>query len=93
MVAEAIASGGIDTKLAPMGILPQVLEYRARGGQEYLANQMPDEWIEQLTVAGTAQDWRLAIDRFVELGAHSVVLVPMPDAGLDEVEKFAQHLR
>lgn len=93
MVAEAIASGGLDTKLAPMGILPQVLEYRARGGQEYLENQMPDEWIEQLTVAGTSQDWRLAIDRFVELGAHSVVLVPMPDAGVDEVEKFAQHLR
>ena len=93
MVAEAIASGGIDTKLAPMGILPQVLEYRERGGQEYLEKQMPDEWIEQLTVAGTPQDWRLAIDRFVEIGAHSIVLVPMPDAGVDEVEKFALHLR
>lgn len=93
MVVEAIASGGIDTKLAPMGILPQVLEYRKKGSQEYLEKQMPDEWIEQLTVAGTAQDWRLAIDKFVELGAHSIVLVPMPDAGLDEVEKFAQHLR
>jgi alkanesulfonate monooxygenase SsuD/methylene tetrahydromethanopterin reductase-like flavin-dependent oxidoreductase (luciferase family) len=92
MVAEAIASGGIDTKLAPMGILPQVLEYRERGGQEYLETQMPDQWIEQLTVAGTSQDWRQAIDAFVELGAHSIVLVPMPDAGLDEVEKFAQHL-
>ena len=93
MVAEAIASGGIDTKLAPMGILPQVLAYRAKGGQEGLANQMPDEWIEQLTVAGTAQDWRQAIEKFVELGAHSIVLVPMPDAGLAEVEKFAEHLR
>ncbi len=75
-----------------MGILPQVLEYRERGGQAYLEKQMPDEWIEQLTVAGTAQDWRLAIDKFVELGAQSVVLVPMPDAGVDEVEKFAQHI-
>lgn len=93
MVAEAIASGGIDTKLAPMGILPQALEYRERGGQEYLEEQMPDRWIEQLTIAGTAQDWRLAIDTFVESGAHSIVLVPMPDAGVDEVEKFAQHLR
>ena len=52
----------------------------------------PDEWIDQLTIAGTPQDWQAAIDRFVQLGAHSVVLVPLPDTGLDEVEKFGRHL-
>ena len=91
MVAEAIASGGIDAKLAPMGILPQAREYREKGGQKYLENQMPDAWIEQLTIAGTPQDWQLAINQFIELGAHSIILVPMPDAGVGEVEKFAKH--
>jgi len=93
MVAEAIASGGMNAKLAPMGILPQVRAYMENGGQQYLENQMPDDWIEQLTVAGTPQDWRLAINKFIALEAHSIVLVPMPDAGVDEVEKFAQHLQ
>ena len=92
MVAEAIASGGIDPKLAPLGILEQAQAYLARGGLAYLEAQMPDEWIEQLTIAGTPQDWRQALDSFFALGVHSVVLVPLPEAGLDVVEQFAQHL-
>jgi alkanesulfonate monooxygenase SsuD/methylene tetrahydromethanopterin reductase-like flavin-dependent oxidoreductase (luciferase family) len=93
MVAEAIASGGIDTKLAAMGILPQVREYRKMGNPESLAAKIPDTWIDQLTIAGTPQDWKSALDRFAEQGAYSVVLVPLPEAGLDEIEKFAQHLQ
>jgi 5,10-methylenetetrahydromethanopterin reductase len=92
MVAEAIASGDIDIKLAAMGVLAQVREDRENGGQVRLENQLPDAWIEQLTIAGTPQNWKSAIDQFVKLGAHSVVLVPLPDAGLDETEKFARHL-
>lgn len=92
MVAEAMASGGIDTKLAAMNILPQVREYREKGGQKHLETKMPDAWITQLAIAGTPQDWKLAIDQFVEQGIHSVILVPLPDADLDEIEKFARHL-
>ena len=93
MVAADIASGGLDPKLAAMGILPQVQAYLQTGGREHLEQQMPDEWIEQLAVVGTPQDWQNAIDKFIALGAHSVVLVPLPDAGVDEVEKFANHLQ
>jgi alkanesulfonate monooxygenase SsuD/methylene tetrahydromethanopterin reductase-like flavin-dependent oxidoreductase (luciferase family) len=92
MVAEAMASGGIDTKLKPMGILPEVQQYRENGGQAYLETKIPDDWINQLTIAGTPRDFQQAISRFVQLGAHTIVLVPMPDASLDEVEKFAQHM-
>lgn len=92
MVASAMASGGIDTKLAAMGILPQVREYRESGGQEHLETKMPDAWIDQLAIAGTPEDWRLAVDRLVELGAHAVVLVPLPDASLDEIDRFARYL-
>jgi alkanesulfonate monooxygenase SsuD/methylene tetrahydromethanopterin reductase-like flavin-dependent oxidoreductase (luciferase family) len=93
MLAEAIASGGIDTKLAAMGILPQVREYRKNGGQKQLEAHMPKAWIDSLTIAGTPQDWKLAIEQFANRGVHSVVLVPLPEAGLDEVEKFAHHLQ
>ena len=92
MVASAMASGGIDTKLAAMDILPEVREYRKSGGQEYLEAKMPDAWIDQLAIVGTPEDWRLAIDRLVELGAYSVVLVPLPDTGLDEIDRFSRHL-
>ena len=54
---------------------------------------MPGEWIDQLTIAGTPEDWQNAIERFAALGAHSVVLVPLPDADLDEIERFKQHLQ
>lgn len=92
MVAAAIASGDIDPKLAAMGILPQAREYRDKGGEERLAAEMPDEWISQVSIAGTPQDWKLAIDQLAKLGVHSIVLTPLPEAGLDEVDVFADHL-
>jgi alkanesulfonate monooxygenase SsuD/methylene tetrahydromethanopterin reductase-like flavin-dependent oxidoreductase (luciferase family) len=91
MVASAIASGGLDTKLAAMGILSQVHDMR-NGEQADFTASIPDAWIDQLAIGGTPEDWRLAIDQIVDAGADTVVLVPLPDKGLDEVEIFAQHL-
>lgn len=90
LVAAAVASGGIDAKLAPLGILPLAQELR-RHGQEYLEAHLPDEWIDELAIAGTPADWRAAIARLVESGAQSIVLTPLPDADVSEVERFAQH--
>jgi len=92
LIASAMASGGIDTPIAPMGILPQIHEYIKSGGQERLEAMIPDAWIDQLAIAGTLEEWRLAIGRLVEVGANTVVLVPLPDKGLDEIDVFAQHL-
>ncbi len=52
---------------------------------------MPDEWIDELSVTGTPEDWTLAIDRLVEAGADTVVLIPLPEKGVDELDVFAQH--
>ena len=92
MIAEVIASGGIDTKLAPLGILPQARKLRQEGGQAGVEALMPDEWIDQLAIVGTPADWHLAIRRLVDLGVHSVVLVPLPESDLDDVLTFAHHL-
>lgn len=92
LIAAAMASGGIDSQLAPLGILPQVQEYLNSGGQAHLAAAMPDAWIDQLAIAGTPDEWELAIRRLVEAGAHTVVLVPLPDKGLDELAVFARQL-
>lgn len=91
LLASAAASDGIDAQLAPMGILPQVREYLAGGGADYLEANIQDEWIDQLAVVGTPEEWGKAVDRLVEAGANSVVLVPLPGKGLDELSAFAKH--
>jgi alkanesulfonate monooxygenase SsuD/methylene tetrahydromethanopterin reductase-like flavin-dependent oxidoreductase (luciferase family) len=91
LIASSIASGGIDAQLGPMGILPQVQEYLKDGDQERLETDMPDGWIDQLAIAGTPVEWDLAIRRLVEAGANSVVLVPLPGKGLDELGVFAHY--
>ncbi|MBN1259470.1 MAG: LLM class flavin-dependent oxidoreductase [Anaerolineae bacterium] len=93
MIADAIASGDIDAKLAPLGILPQARALRESGERAQLEAGLEDAWIDALAIAGTPEDWRTAIDRFTAVGAHSVVLVPQPEKNVDELEVFAEHLR
>ncbi len=92
IVAAAIASGGIDAQIAPMGIMTQVQAYMKSGGQERLETEMPDTWIDQLAIAGTPEEWKLAIRNLIDSGANSVVLVPLPDKDLDELDVFAINL-
>jgi alkanesulfonate monooxygenase SsuD/methylene tetrahydromethanopterin reductase-like flavin-dependent oxidoreductase (luciferase family) len=92
LVAAAMAAGKIDAQIAPMGIAPQVRELLEDGGLGRLEEEMPDEWIERLSVAGTPEDCALAIRRMAEAGADSVVLVPLPGKGLDELDVFARDL-
>jgi alkanesulfonate monooxygenase SsuD/methylene tetrahydromethanopterin reductase-like flavin-dependent oxidoreductase (luciferase family) len=92
LMASAIASGGINSQLAPMGILPQVHELKKSGDHEHFEAEIPDTWIDQLAIAGTPENCDLAINRLVEAGAHTVVLVPLPDKGLEELDVFARHL-
>lgn len=92
LVGAAIASGGIDVQIAPMGIMTQVQEYMKSGGQEGLETAMPDAWIDQLAIAGTPEEWRIAIRNLIDSGANTVVLVPLPDKGLDELDVFALNL-
>jgi alkanesulfonate monooxygenase SsuD/methylene tetrahydromethanopterin reductase-like flavin-dependent oxidoreductase (luciferase family) len=92
LIASAIASGKIAAQIAPMGITPKVGEFMEDGGQGRLEEEMPDEWIDELCIIGTAEECLLAIRRLVDAGADTVVLVPLPDKSLDELEKFARFL-
>jgi alkanesulfonate monooxygenase SsuD/methylene tetrahydromethanopterin reductase-like flavin-dependent oxidoreductase (luciferase family) len=92
LAARAMASGRIDAQLAPLGIVPEVHGLLANGGPARLEADMPDEWIHQLAIVGTPQDCDGAIRRLVEAGADTVVLVPLPDKGVDELDVFARYL-
>jgi len=91
LVASAIASGKIDTQLAPMGIMSQVQDLRNNEDSESLLAAIPGSWIDELAIVGTPSDWRMSIDRFVNAGADTVVLVPLPDKGLEELNIFTNH--
>jgi len=91
LVASAIASGKIDAQLAPMGIMSQVQELSNNEDPEYLAAAIPDSWIDHLAIVGTPNDWTISIDRFVDAGADTVVFVPLPDKGLEELDLFTNH--
>lgn len=92
LLASAIANGKIDAHIAPLDILPRVQEMLANGGRRHLEEEMPDEWIDQLSISGTPDECVKAIGRLVDAGADTVVLIPLPDKGLDELERFASQL-
>jgi 5,10-methylenetetrahydromethanopterin reductase len=93
VIASALASPFMNAKLAAMGILPQVLAYRENGEQARLEAEMPDTWIDELAIAGTPEDWKRSIDRLVEAGAETVVVVPLPGESVDEIDRFTRHLQ
>lgn len=93
VIAKAVSSGGLDAQLTPMGILPQVRELLAGADADQFEAVMPEAWIDQLAIAGTAEDWTKGIDRFVQAGAHSIILVPSPGKEWGEVDVFGHHLQ
>jgi alkanesulfonate monooxygenase SsuD/methylene tetrahydromethanopterin reductase-like flavin-dependent oxidoreductase (luciferase family) len=92
LVAAAVATGKINAQIAPLGILPAAKAMLDGGGQARLEEEMPDEWIDQLNVVGPPEACAAAIGRLVEAGADSVVLVPLPDKDLAELDLFAGRL-
>ncbi|MFC2026179.1 LLM class flavin-dependent oxidoreductase [Chloroflexota bacterium] len=91
LIASEIASGVIDTQISHLGISLQDIELIKSGNREEIWGVISDEWIEQLAIAGTARDWEVAINRLVEAGAETVVLVPVPDKGPEELDVFTRH--
>jgi len=92
LIAAVIASGDVDGQLAPMGIMSEVNKLREMEDFESLKSAIPNEWIDQLAIVGTKENWELSLRKYLEAGADTVVLVPLPDKGLDELDRFANHI-
>ena len=50
----------------------------AQGGAERIDREMPEQWLEDLVIAGDPEECAEKIDRLLQAGADSVVLFPMP---------------
>lgn len=65
---------------------------RASSGPEEFAATMPDEWVRELALAGTADDVRAQIAARHAAGATSVVMIPAEPDRLDALSRLARVL-
>lgn len=70
------AAGGRNALTDVAGISDRLVEMSARGGAETVAKEMPDSWVEDLTVSGSPDEVAAKIHALFEAGADSVSLFP-----------------
>ena len=69
------------------GISDQLRGLMDRGGYQAVRDGMPDQWIEDLTIAGSPEEVAAKIESFYEIGADCVALFPMPS---DQVDRMVE---
>jgi alkanesulfonate monooxygenase SsuD/methylene tetrahydromethanopterin reductase-like flavin-dependent oxidoreductase (luciferase family) len=79
------AAGGRNALTDVAGISDQLDEMLVRGGADLVAAEMPDKWVDELTVAGTPDEVAGQIERLFASGADSVALVPVDVTRLEQV--------
>jgi alkanesulfonate monooxygenase SsuD/methylene tetrahydromethanopterin reductase-like flavin-dependent oxidoreductase (luciferase family) len=79
------SAGGRNALTDVAGISEQLEEMAGRGGAATVAAEMPEDWVERLTVAGTPDEVRGKIGALLEAGADSVALFPSPGDRADEI--------
>ena len=82
-LAAFLGDGSANAQTAPLPYADELAELIQTGGAEALETHMPDEWIDDLSIAGSPGQCVAAIERLVAAGANSVVLVPPPDIDPD----------
>ena len=92
LLASAILSGTKDMYFAPLDILPQIEQLRRGNDVSSLTPLIPDAWVDELAIFGTPKAWNQSIERYVEAGADSIVLVPLPNTGVEELDMIADLL-
>lgn len=76
--------------LEPLGIAEDVQRLVDQYGVEGAAEQMPEVWLDELSVSGTPEQAAAAIARLAKAGADSVILQPQDDRPecLDEYIRY-----
>lgn len=70
------------------GVREELLALHAEGGDDVLAHirrALPDQWLEDLTVAGDADECAMKIQRLLDAGSDIVCLWPAPSVGTSEM--------
>ena len=67
------------------GISEPLRELIDKGGYQAVHDQMPDQWLEDLAIAGSPEEVATKIEGFYEIGADCVALFPMPSNQVDHL--------
>lgn len=84
----------VDSQVNALGIADEVAAFIQAHGIDGIARQMPDEWVDAFSAAGTPEQAADAIQRVVSAGADSVVFQPLDGdpACLDEYIRYLMPL-
>lgn len=84
-----LSAGGGDALTEAAGIADDLKRMLLKGnGASALEEQMPESWVEDLTVSGTPEDVVEKIWSLTDGGADSVVLFPTSGGGADQIIKL-----
>jgi alkanesulfonate monooxygenase SsuD/methylene tetrahydromethanopterin reductase-like flavin-dependent oxidoreductase (luciferase family) len=81
-------SNGPNTLTDVHGSSELLADMIARGGYETIVAEMPDSWINDLTISGTPEECAAKIRAFHSAGADSVALFPMPTDRVDDLVRL-----
>jgi 5,10-methylenetetrahydromethanopterin reductase len=76
ILAWALAALGECPPTDVYGISEELVDMIARGGASTVEREMPEQWLEDLAIAGDYEECAAKIQRYLEAGADSVVLYP-----------------
>ncbi|MFN8561327.1 MAG: LLM class flavin-dependent oxidoreductase [Anaerolineae bacterium] len=89
LIAAVFSNELIDAQLEPLGIREQVVALRERHALEA---EMPEAWVRDLVIVGGRDACAEAIQRYIDAGADSLVLVPPPEQSLAMPDEIAARL-
>jgi alkanesulfonate monooxygenase SsuD/methylene tetrahydromethanopterin reductase-like flavin-dependent oxidoreductase (luciferase family) len=92
VLAFYLASTGPNPLIEPIGANDVLAEMLTRGGPEVVHAEMPDSWVEQLSVTGSVDDAKARFQRYFDAGADRVVVVPIVAENADESIAAAREL-
>jgi alkanesulfonate monooxygenase SsuD/methylene tetrahydromethanopterin reductase-like flavin-dependent oxidoreductase (luciferase family) len=75
VIAHYLVAVGPTALTAPLGLNERIAELQALGDPKTVAKEMPDEWIDDLAVAGDPDECTQQIRRLLSAGAAQVSLV------------------
>jgi len=80
-----------DVQLNALGIADEVATFVKAHGAEGVAQDMPDEWLDALSAAGTPEQAVASIQRLAAAGADSVIFQPLT-GDLECLDEYIQYL-
>ena len=85
VLASVLATLGPTAITDLAGISEPLAEMIARGGANTIAREMPQDWIENMTISGTPEECAAKMRAFLAAGADALLLFPL---GSEELARF-----